>query len=189
MMSCHKPSAAVALVASIALWGSLAAGAGAATVIGALRAPGVVWISDGSKPATVSAEMRNTNKTFVPELLVVPAGSTVRFPNDDPFFHSIYAAGGADAFDLGFYGDGPGKDEILSAPGVLDVGCHIHQQMHAVIVVVDGPAMQTDDRSFILANVRPGNHQLHAWSAALGERTITVTVPSGHGILNLDRAF
>ena len=166
-------------------WWAAAAPASAGTVVGALRAPGVVWISDGSKPPPVRAAMRNTAKAFVPEVLVVAAGSVVTFPNDDPFFHSIYSAGGADAFDLGFYGAGPGKEEVFANAGVLDVGCHIHPQMHAVIVVVDGPSMQTDDLSFVLANVAPGKHVLHAWSAAYGERTTTVTIAAGRGVASL----
>ena len=177
-------SLAIAAFAGAALCASPAV---AGTVIGTVRAPGAVWISDGSKPAPVAASMHNSAKAFVPEVLIVPAGSTVTFPNDDPFLHSIYSAGGANAFDLGFYGTGPGKQEVLPNAGVLDVACHIHPLMHAIIIVVDGPSATTDDTSFVLANVASGRHVLHAWSGAYGERTTVVTVPAGRGSITLDK--
>jgi len=64
----------------------------AATVVGRLAEPGVVWVSDPAAVHPIAAEMRNVGKTFVPSLVAVPVGSTIRFPNDDPFFHSIYSA-------------------------------------------------------------------------------------------------
>jgi plastocyanin len=155
-----------------------AAPARAADVVGHLRSPGVVWIDDGSRLQPVSATMRNVEKSFIPEIVIVPVGSSITFPNDDPFFHNIYSTGGADTFDLGFYDMGPGKTEVLSKAGVLDVGCHIHKQMHAVIVVVDGPYTQTDDFAFKLDDVRPGRHELHAWSVGYGERTLSVVIPA-----------
>jgi plastocyanin len=138
----------------------------------------VVWIDDGSKLPPVDATMLNVDKSFIPEILIVPVGSSITFPNQDPFFHNIYSAGGADEFDLGFYDTGPGKVEVMSKPGVLDIGCHIHKQMHAIIVVVDGPYVQTDDFAFKLPDIRPGRHELHAWSVAYGERSTYVNVPS-----------
>jgi plastocyanin len=165
------------LAACLAAGFLAAAPANAANVVGHLRSPGVVWIDDGSRLQPVSATMRNVQKSFIPEIVIVPVGSSITFPNDDPFFHNIYSTGGADTFDLGFYDMGPGKTEVLSKAGVLDVGCHIHKQMHAVIVVVDGPYTQTDDFAFKLADVRPGKHELHAWSVGYGERSVEVVVP------------
>jgi plastocyanin len=174
----HSNYAARLVGACLAMGALWAAPASAANVVGHLRSPGVVWIDDGSKVQPISATMRNVEKSFIPEIVIVPVGSSITFPNDDPFFHNIYSTGGADTFDLGFYDMGPGKTEVLSKAGVLDVGCHIHKQMHAVIVVVDGPYTQTDDFAFKLADVRPGKHALHAWSVGYGERTVEVVVPS-----------
>jgi plastocyanin len=176
--SMGSPKYAGGLLAACLAAGALsAAPADAANVVGHLRSPGVVWIDDGSKPQPVNATMRNVEKSFIPEIVIVPVGSSITFPNDDPFFHNIYSTGGPDTFDLGFYDTGPGKTEVLAKAGVLDVGCHIHKQMHAVIVVVDGPYTQTDDFAFKLADVRPGRHELHAWSVGYGERTISVVIP------------
>ncbi len=163
-----------AIVAAFGL-GTLAP-AGASTYRGTLVQPGVVWISDGSAPAPpVEAEMRNVHKAFVPALLVITAGSSVRFPNDDGFFHSIYSAGPPDPFDIGFYDNGPGKTVGFGVAGVVTVRCHVHGSMHATIVVVDGPWAQTPapNQPYVLTNVRPGKHTLHVWSSD-GEKTSSI---------------
>jgi hypothetical protein len=153
----------------------------AATVRGTLAAQGIVWISDGSPPPVVPEQlMRQHNKTFIPDQLVVPIGSSVRFPNDDNFYHSVYSASDPDPFDIGFYDTGPGKLVTFSTAGVDLITCHIHATMHAAVVVVDGPWARTDadGQSFILNNVRPGVHDLHVWSLTGGEKKMQVSVPS-----------
>ncbi len=146
---------------------------------GTLPQPGVVWLSDDSKPAPLAeSTMRNDHKSFDPDLLVITAGSSVRFPNDDPFFHSIYSESGPDPFDIGFYDTGPGKVVEFPAPGVVRVRCHVHGSMHATIIVVDGPWAQTHapGDAYVLANVRPGSHVLHTWTLNDGEKTLRVRI-------------
>jgi plastocyanin len=150
---------------------------GAATYSGTLATPGVAWISDDSKPAVgPESEMRNAQRAFLPDLLVITAGSSVRFPNDDAFYHSIYAESGPDPFDIGFYDNGPGKVVSFPLPGVVSVRCHIHGTMHATIVVVDGPSAQTHapNEHYALNGVRPGVHELHEWTLDGGEKTRSV---------------
>ena len=149
----------------------------AATVNAQLREPGVVWRSDGQAAAPQQLTMRNVAKSFAPELLFVPVGSTIQFPNDDPFYHSIYSLSSADPFDIGFYDTGPGKIVTFAMPGGLAVTCHIHAHMHATIIVVDGPVQQSLG-SVRFDGVPQGSFVLHAWSLALGERTTTVRVPA-----------
>ena len=160
----------------------------AATVTGHLTDPGVVWVTDGARSHPVAAEMRNAGKTFVPSLLAVPVGSTVRFPNDDPFFHSIFSASDKGAFDIGFYPTGPGKEVTFDRAGVLDVRCHIHALMHANIVVVDGP-FTVAETTFSLADVGPGDRVVHAWSVTKGLRTMTIRVPSSDATVSLPRGL
>ncbi len=159
--------------------GGLSVPCRAASYSGTLAQSGVVWISDGSQPAALpESSIHNTHKAFVPELLVITAGSAVRFPNDDQFFHSIYSEGGPDPFDIGFYDSGPGKLVLFARPGVVSLRCHIHGTMHATVVVVDGPWAQTQspNEKYTLTGVRPGNHVLHIWSLEAGERTSEVSI-------------
>lgn len=148
--------------------------AAAATVAGNVVSASVVWIS-GVAPRVPVQEMRNVNKTFLPELVVVPVGGTVRFPNDDPFFHSIYSGSDVDPFDIGFYETGPGKDVTFDRVGILDVRCHIHALMRGTIVVVDGPYLNVDG-AFSFEGVRSGMATISAWNVATGLRSVRVRV-------------
>jgi len=166
--------------------------AAAATVTGQLTEPGVAWVSQGQHgKAADEALMRNTHKTFVPDFLVISAGSSVRFPNDDQFFHSIYSESDPDPFDIGFYDTGPGKVVPLDKPGIVEVRCHVHAKMYAVIVVVDGPYVRTTkpNETFLIAGVAPGPHVLHTWTPSAGEKKITIRVANLGTRLALEKAF
>ena len=177
------------LVTFAALLGLLdAAPASAATVVGKLVAPSIVWVTDVDAVHPIVAEMRNTAKTFVPDILAIPVGSTVRFPNDDPFFHSIFSASETGAFDIGFYPAGPGKEQLFDRPGILDVRCHIHALMRANIVVVDGP-FASADTSFSIADIGSGDRVVHAWSRERGLRSQSVRVGGKNATVVLARAL
>ncbi|GAC1406825.1 MAG: hypothetical protein NVSMB64_12920 [Candidatus Velthaea sp.] len=168
-----------AIAAAALLFAALGSAAGAADYTGTMSEPGVVWISDGSRPAAApESQMKNTHKTFVPDLLVIPAGSSVRFPNEDSFFHSIYSESAPSAFDIGFYDTGPGKVVPFTSAGVVDIRCHIHGSMRATVIVVDGPALTIEKAGerYTLTNVRRGTHTLHVWTLTEGEKTSTVRV-------------
>ncbi|GAC1299947.1 MAG: hypothetical protein NVSMB19_05470 [Vulcanimicrobiaceae bacterium] len=162
-----------------------AAPARAATVSGAVTSSSIVWIA-GPIGRIPLQEMRNVRKTFAPELIVVPVGGTIRFPNDDPFFHSIYSGSDADPFDIGFYETGPGKDVTFEHPGVLEIRCHIHASMHGTIVVVDGPFVRADG-AFSFGKVAPGYTTVSAWNAVDGTRTQRVRVTKGSARVTLPR--
>jgi plastocyanin len=137
-----------------------------------------VWISDGSAPPpNTGIAITQHERTFIPELTVVSAGTDVLFRNDDVVDHSVYSISPADPFDLGIYEPGPGKDVIFAKPGVIEIRCHIHRHMHAVLLVVDGPFVRLDAPGpWTLHGVRPGRHVLHVWTADEGEKTSLVEV-------------
>lgn len=177
------------LLTLVALCGLLyTAPVSAATIVGKLVAPSIVWVTDVAAVHPIVAEMRNTGKTFVPDLLAVPVGSTVRFPNEDPFFHSIFSASETDAFDIGFYPTGPGKEQLFEHVGVLDVRCHIHALMRANIVVVDGP-FASAEASFSIADIGAGERVVHAWNREQGMRSENVHVARPNATVVLARAL
>ncbi|GAC1394279.1 MAG: hypothetical protein NVSMB31_14530 [Vulcanimicrobiaceae bacterium] len=159
----------------------------AATVTGSLAKASVVWITQRSQPRNIEAEMRNRDRSFNPGLIVIAAGTSVRFPNDDPYFHSIYAVSASDPFDIGYYGNGPGKLVLFGSPGVIDVHCHIHPSMHGVIIVADGPATAGPVTSFSLSGITPGSHSLHIWNEAAGERSVDVVIPGQKSSVDLGK--
>ncbi len=179
---------ALATVLALGLAATASDAASGATVHAQLRAPGAAWLSDGKPDAPRQATMRNVDKSFVPDILVVPVGSTILFPNDDPFYHSIYSLSKADPFDIGFYDTGPGKIVPFTTAGVVLVSCHIHASMRATILVVDGPEQQSAG-AVRFDDVPGGTFVLHAWSEALGERTTTVQVNSAKANVTLPDAL
>jgi plastocyanin len=174
-----------------ALWGFLTllgtiAPSAAATLTGALSQPSIVWISDGSAVPDTEVQVHNEDRQFIPETVVIRAGTSVRFPNDDPFFHSIYSSSPADPFDIGYYGFGPGKIVTFPRVGIIELHCHIHARMHGTIVVTDGPGPSRFVTQFRIDDVVPGSHELDYWNERTGLKSETVIVPaSGGGTINL----
>ncbi len=127
----------------------------------------VIWLEAADLPAVepTVARVVTEGKAFVPRIIVVPAGSEVRFPNNDPFNHNVFSLTEQGAFDLGLYGRGEEKGTVLSRPGVVRVYCNVHAQMSAIIVVRDNALWTRPgaDGSFRLEGVPRGEYQLHVW--------------------------
>ena len=151
----------------------------------------VVWLTPIGTPVdppkqTEIPKLVQKDKAFHPSLLVIPVGGKVEFPNEDPFFHSIYSTSPADPFDIGFYDTGPGKEVPFPNAGIIDVHCHIHASMHATIIVADGPYAQSANGAYTLSGVPAGKYELHAWDLAHGDRTMTIDVPNEAADLTID---
>jgi plastocyanin len=83
--------------------------------------------------------MRQRDKDFVPHVLAVAAGARVSFPNDDPFQHHVYSFSPGNAFDLALYSRDAVPEVSFATPGVVALGCNIHDQMRGYIYVSDSP--------------------------------------------------
>jgi plastocyanin len=95
---------------------------------------------DRAAPAAPGkAAIQHKNKTFLPHVIAVPAGSTVTFPNDDPIFHNAFSLSQPQPFDMGLYRAGASKQQVFARPGVYHVFCNIHPQMAAFLVVAPTP--------------------------------------------------
>ncbi|HET7650734.1 MAG TPA: hypothetical protein VFL15_08570 [Gammaproteobacteria bacterium] len=86
-----------------------------------------------------TATMLMQHKTFLPHVLAVTIGSTVRFPNDDPILHNAFSTSPGDQFDLGLYRNGASKTVTFERGGLVRVFCNVHHQMFAYILVLDTP--------------------------------------------------
>lgn len=106
------------------------------------------------------------NKMFSPHLLVVPVGSTVAFPNDDPFFHNVFSLFDGKRFDLGLYEAGSTRSVVFSRKGVSYIFCNIHSEMSAVVITLDTPFYGVADPqgAFHLGGVPDGDYDLHIWA-------------------------
>jgi plastocyanin len=127
----------------------------------------------------VTARLEQKNQRFEPELLVVPVGSTVTFPNSDPVFHNVFSLSKARKFDLGYYPAGQTRILKFDQPGVVQVYCHLHPNMNAAIVVVGSRfyVRPGADGRFQIPDVPAGRYELVAWHRSNGFWRRSITVP------------
>src|SRR6185437_11323358 len=77
------------------------------------------------------------NKEFVPLVTVVRVGTEVSFPNSDNIRHSIYSFSPAKSFATKLYSGRQAPPVMFDKPGVVTLGCDIHDGMTAWVVIVD----------------------------------------------------
>lgn len=114
--------------------------------------------------------MAQEKKQFVPGVLVVPQGSEVHFPNQDTVRHHVYSFSPAKKFELKLYTGTPANPVLFDRPGVVVLGCNIHDQMVGWVVVVATPYYaQTLPSSGTaqIDKVPPGNYRLRTWHTRL----------------------
>jgi plastocyanin len=141
----------------------------------------VVYIEGGPKSSAsgvVKASIEQRDRRFVPDLVVIPAGSAVSFPNFDPIFHNVFSLSKAKSFDLGNYPKGQTRMVTFAAPGVVAVYCHLHSNMVATIVVAPNRwAMRADGNGvFALKDVPAGTYTVVAWHKTAGTFRKTLTI-------------
>ena len=120
------------------------------------------------KPAG-GAEMAQSKKQFDPRVLVVPAGTTVAFPNRDTVRHHVYSFSPAKTFEIKLYAGSDANPVLFDRPGIAVLGCNIHDNMAAWVVVVETPyyGRSTVAGTVALTNVTPGNYRLRVWHPAM----------------------
>jgi plastocyanin len=79
------------VLAGVAAMFVIAAPVNAATYTVTESVPAVVWVSDVAPDPASGIEIRQTMKAFAPSFVIVPIGTTILFPNDDAFYHSVYS--------------------------------------------------------------------------------------------------
>ena len=121
--------------------------------------------SAGPSQGGRSYEMIQRDKRFDPELLVVPKGSVVTFPNLDPWFHNVFSLYRGKRFDLGLYQAGDSKSVRFDRLGPSYIFCNIHPHMAAVILTVDSNYFGLSDKSgrVTISDVPAGRYRLNVW--------------------------
>ncbi len=117
----------------------------------------------------------------MPPVLAIQTGTTVAFPNGDPFFHNVFSYSQVQRFDLGRYPLGESKEVTFDEPGIVKIYCEVHDFMRAAVLVLESAhhAVVADDGSFAIADVAPGDYQLVTWHADLNEQAMSITVRAG----------
>lgn len=131
-------------------------------------------------------EMVTRHKEFEPRLLVIPRGSKVRFPNEDPILHNVFSVSAPNPFDLGLYQQGPGKEKRFDQPGLVRVYCNVHHDMVAYILVLATPFHAVPDANgeITLLGLPRGKGKLTVWHEQADPVTMDVELPQ-KGPLNI----
>lgn len=113
-------------------------------------------------PAAEPVLMVTRRKQFVPHTLAITAGTTVRFPNEDPILHNVFSRSPNNTFDAGLYGTGDGWTQKFDSPGLVKVFCNVHHSMYGYVLVLDTPFYARPDAQghFTLTGVPNGDGDL-----------------------------
>jgi plastocyanin len=130
------------------------------------------------KPMT-GVRIAQHDRQFDPQLTIVTVGTSVLFPNLDTVRHHVYSFSPAKTFQLKLYAGVPHTPIVFDKPGIAVLGCNIHDQMVAWVVVVDTPfwARSGAGGRALLEGVPPGSYQMHVWHSSLAENAPPVVIP------------
>jgi plastocyanin len=132
----------------------------------------------------MNATIAQKGEAFVPRVVAITTGSTVEFPNFDPYFHNVFSLSRAASFDLGRFPRGDSRTRKFTTSGLVKVYCQIHSHMSASILVFDHDYFQIPgaNGSFALDEVPAGSYQISAWHERIGESIRQVRVEPGQRI-------
>lgn len=116
--------------------------------------------------APAGAIIDQIHRKFVPLVSVIQTGGAITFPNKDNFEHDVYSFSPAKKFELKLYHGIPAHPVIFDKPGLVVMGCNIHDMMIAYLLVVDTPYFaKTDARGQATLDGLPADsYQVSAWS-------------------------
>jgi plastocyanin len=164
---------AFALIAATLAWPAFAHAIVKAQVVGSTGDPvedAVLFlrpISD-QKPAVhppAPASIAQHNREFVPYLTVVQTGAAVRFPNQDPIRHHVYSFSRPKKFEIKLYAGEAPEPIVFDKPGVVTLGCNVHDSMLGYVFIVDTPWFgKTDSHGLVQIDaVEDGEYEARIW--------------------------
>jgi len=119
--------------------------------------------ADSKGGRTVAIEQ--IDREFTPYVSVIQTGTRVEFPNRDPIQHHVYSFSPAKTFEIKLYSGRSPESILFDKPGVITIGCNIHDWMIAYVLVVPTPyfAPVNSAGNALLRDLRPGAYEVHAW--------------------------
>lgn len=139
---------------------------------GRLLAGAVVTLEVAGRPAPAPRgpyQVEQRDIRFQPQVLIVPVGATVAFPNRDRVRHHVYSFSKPKRFDLKLYGREEARSVVFDKPGPVTLGCNIHDPMYGVVFVAGTPwAAQTDEKGAVRWNDAPaGPATVKVWHPSI----------------------
>jgi plastocyanin len=190
-----RHSAVIAsLAAGVLVAGGATLGAAGSNITGTVKVTGVssnadvvVYVQQATGTFATAAkpvEMDQRNFQFVPHVLPVPVGTTVKFLNSDPTPHNVFSPD-YDKYNLGTWPQGQTKDHAFAKcakpPCVYTQLCRVHPEMEGFIVVLQNPyfAVTGKDGRYEIRDVPPGKYTLAVWHEKRKAAPKPVTVEAG----------
>jgi plastocyanin len=124
------------------------------------------------------AAMNQHDLAFDPHLLIVDTGTEVRFPNDDDVRHHVYSFSPARQFDFTIDSESVAEALRFDVPGIVTLGCNIHDDMLAYIVVVDTPHFASTEADGIaeLVGLESGRYELTIWTSRVATKHLPAPI-------------
>jgi plastocyanin len=194
-MTRHSMFFAAAAAAVVVLSNGVLGAAGS-TISGTVKITGlasnadaVVYVQQapGSFPAGKPADMDQRKMQFIPHVLPVVAGTSVKFLNSDPTPHNVFSPDN-EKYNLGTWPQGQTKDYIFSKcakpPCVYTQLCRVHTEMEGYVVVLQNPFFAVTDKEghYQIDNVPPGTYTLAVWHAKAKTAPKPLTVEAGKAV-------
>lgn len=128
----------------------------------------------GPAEPTESAVMDQVDTNFLPHILVARTGSEIHFPNNDNVSHHVYSFSDAKNFELPLYKGTAHSPLLFDTPGLVVLGCNIHDNMLGYILLVDTPHFTKSGPQghAELDGLPAGDYSIHVWTPRLRSRSL-----------------
>lgn len=125
----------------------------------------------GKSAPSPKAAMDQRDQRFVPHVLAVHSGTQINFPNSDDIRHQVYSFSPAKRFELRLYGGTPSDPVLFDKPGLVVLGCNIHDWMLGYVYVTDDPwfGVSNDTGALTLGDLPAGHYTATLWHPQIPE--------------------
>lgn len=122
-------------------------------------------------PAPEAVVVDQVNQAFTPDLTIMPVGSSVTFPNSDKVSHQVYSFSPAKRIQLPLYRGTPYAPIRFDTPGIVTLGCNIHDDMIAYLVVSDAARFgrTNTEGSWKTDDLPAGDYRVRIWHPRMRE--------------------
>ncbi|MCU1736315.1 MULTISPECIES: methylamine utilization protein [Pseudomonas] len=130
--------------------------------------PNAVLTLQGDAPPPVlslKADMDQRDKQYDPHVLAVHTGTQIRFPNSDNIRHQVYSFSTPKRFELRLYEGTPSDPVLFDKPGIVVLGCNIHDWMLGYVYVTDDPWFAVSDKKGLIRfdKLPAGRYHVTLW--------------------------
>jgi len=151
----------------------------------------VIWVDNikDAEPTSKRPQIVQGGSQFYPPLLIAVAGQKIDIVNNDNVIHGAYSDSRANTFDTGLKRKGEKAEVPLENPGLIRIGCPIHDEMSAKILIVPSSYHAVTDPGdpFVISDLPAGEYKVSAWQDGYKRATLTVLIPqNGNATANFE---